>query len=102
VQTGKWSQVAVSYTNGAVVFYINGVLTKTVPETGNPIPLATQVNLAIGNEMPKTAYNFTDSNSSQYFYGASFFIGSLDDIRLYNTVLTDNQISSIYTMESPN
>jgi len=52
--------------------------------------------------MPKTAYNFTDASSSQYFYGASYFIGSLDDIRLYNTVLTDAQIHSIYTMESPN
>ena len=102
VQTAKWSQIAVSYTNGAVTFYINGVPTKTVPETGNPIPLAVITPMSIGNEMPKSAYNFTDSNSSQYFYGASFFIGSIDDIRLYNTVLTPTQISSIYTMESPN
>jgi len=102
VTTAVWSQIAVSYTTGAINFYINGVLKKTVAKTGNPIPLATPVNMSIGNEMPKTAYNFTDSNNSQYFYGASFFIGSLDDIRLYNIVLTDSQIKSIYTMESPN
>lgn len=102
VALSAWSQIAVTYTNGAVNFYINGVLTKNVSEAGNPTPLTTLVNLAIGNEMPKTAYNFTDSSSPQYFYGANYFIGSLDDIRLYNTVLTAAQIHSIYTMESPN
>ncbi|MFI5157973.1 MAG: LamG domain-containing protein [Sphingobacteriales bacterium] len=102
VALSVWSHLAVSYTNGAAKFYINGVLTKTVTEAGNPVPLASPVNLSIGNEMPKTAYNFTDSSSPQYFYGASYFIGSLDDIRLYNTVLTDAQVHSIYTMESPN
>jgi len=61
--------------------------------------LSSPVNLAIGNELPKSAYNLTDPNDPNYFYGASFFIGSLDDIRLYNTALSDAEILSIYTIE---
>lgn len=102
VAIGTWSQIAVSYTSGTVTFYINGALVKTVISPGNPLPLSTIVNLAIGNEMPKSAYNFTDSSSPQYFYGASYFMGSIDDLRLYNKVLTDSEVHSIYIMESPN
>ena len=32
--------------------------------------------------------------------GGSFFMGALDDIRIYNTALTDAQGLSIYTDES--
>ncbi|MCR8559579.1 LamG domain-containing protein [Mucilaginibacter sp. BJC16-A38] len=102
VAIGTWAQVAVSYTSGTATFYINGVLTKTVSSPGTPIPLPTIVNLAIGNEMPKGGYNFTDSSSPQYFYGASFFMGSIDDMRLYNKVLTDAEVHSIFIQESPN
>jgi len=101
VPIGTWTQIAVSYTNGTAVFYINGAVTKTVSSSGTPIPLGTIVNLAIGNEMPKGGYNFTDSNSSQYFYGASFFMGSIDDVRLYNKVLSVAEVHSIYIMEQP-
>jgi len=52
-----------------------------------------------GNELPKGAYNLTDSSDPNYFYGASYFIGSLDDIRFYNTALTDAEVLSIYTNE---
>ncbi|MCC8426316.1 LamG domain-containing protein [Mucilaginibacter sp. UR6-11] len=102
VPIGTWTHVAVSYTNGTVVFYINGVVVKTVSSPGTPLPLPVITNLAIGNEMPKTAYNFTDSSSSQYFYGASYFMGAIDDMRLYNKVLSVSEVHSIYVMEQPN
>jgi hypothetical protein len=101
VQVNVWSQVAVSFTNGTMVFYINGKVSKTVTANGNPIPIGTITNLSIGNEMPKEAYNFTNTSSPNYFYGASYFMGSIDDVHLYNTVLTPTQINSLYTMEQP-
>lgn len=101
ITLGVWSQVAVSYTNGTMNFYINGALTKSVAVIGNPVPVAVQVPLSIGNEMPKSGYNFTDSSSPQYFYGASYFIGSLDDIRLYNKVLSAAEVHSLYVMDQP-
>jgi hypothetical protein len=102
VQLNTWSQVIVTFTNGAANFYINGVLVKTVVEAGNLIPVKTLVNICIGNELPKSAYNFTDTSNPNYFYGASFFMGALDDIRVYNKVLSAAEVNSLYVMESPN
>ncbi|MHB1921002.1 MAG: LamG domain-containing protein [Chitinophagaceae bacterium] len=95
-----WTHAAVSYTNGTMKFYINGQLVKTAAVSGVPLTLTSPVNLSIGNELPKDAYNLTDPNSPNAFYGGDFFIGSLDDIRFYNTALTDAEILSIYTIES--
>lgn len=95
-----WRHVAVSYTNGTMKFYIQGQLVKTAAVTGVPVTLSSPVDLVIGNELPKDAYNFTDSNDPNYFWGGDYFIGSLDDIRFYNTVLTDAEVLSIFTDEN--
>ena len=92
-----WTHAAVSYTSGAMKFYINGALVKTVNVTGVPLTLATPVNLAIGNQLPKSVYTLTPSDFQ--YGGESFFTGSLDEIRFYNTALTDAEILSIYTIE---
>jgi hypothetical protein len=98
----KWTQVIASYTTGAMKFYINGVLIKTVAKTGNPAALPSPINLSIGNELPKSDYNFTDSSNPNYFWGANYLIGSLSDVRIYNKVLSDAEANSLYVMESPN
>jgi hypothetical protein len=103
VQLNVWSQIVASFEgNTAVTFYINGVFVKTVAVVGNLAPPKTIVNACIANELPKSAYSFTDTSSPNYFYGANYFQGSLDDIRLYNIVLTASQVNSLYVMESPN
>ncbi len=96
-----WTQVGVSYTNGTMKFYVNGALVKTQSVSGTLVTLNNPVPIAIGNELPKDTYSLTDGSSEYAFYGASFFIGSMDDIRFYNTALTDAEMQSIYTMESP-
>jgi len=101
VQLNTWSQLIVTFTPGTIVFYINGKLVKSVTTTGNLIAPKTIVNVCIGNELPKTAYNFSDTSNPNYFYGASYFQGSLDDIRLYNKVLSDAEVNSLYVMEQP-
>lgn len=95
-----WAHVAVTFSPGTEKFYINGRLIKTVVVTGTPVAVPSTVDLAIGNELPKSLYNLTDTNDPHYFWGADFFIGALDDIRFYNTALTDAQVLSIYTDES--
>jgi hypothetical protein len=97
---GVWRHVAVSYTPGTEKFYIQGQLVKTAAITGVPLKVSSTINLAIGNELPKSAYNLTNSSDPNYFYGGDFFIGSLDDVRFYNTALSDAEILSIYTDES--
>ncbi len=100
VSPNTWTHLAISYTDGTMKFYMNGDLKKTWTNTpGAALTLSSPVDLSIGNEMPKQFYNITDNTSPNYFYGASFFIGSLDDIRFYNTTLTDAEVLSIYTIE---
>jgi hypothetical protein len=101
VQLDKWTQVIASYTNGTEKFYINGELVKTANITGDPTTLVSPPNLAIGNEMPKSGYNFADPSSPNAYYGGNFFIGTIDDVHLYNKVLSDNEVKSLYTMEQP-
>lgn len=102
VPLGTWVQAAVTYDNANSVakFYLNGALVKTDPnKVGPPITLSTPYNITIGNEMPKSKYNITDSNDPDYYYGPDYFIGALDDVRFYNAALSDNDILSIYTEE---
>jgi len=101
VTLGVWTQVVASYTNGTEKFYINGALVKTANVTGDPTTLVSPPPLAIGNELPKSAYNFTDPNSPNAYYGANYFMGSIDDVHLYNKVLSDTEVKSLYTMEQP-
>ena len=97
---GVWRHVAVSYTPGTEKFYIQGKLVKTATVTGTPLPVSSAINIAIGNELPKENYNLVNSSDPNYFYGGDFFIGALDEVRFYNTALTDAEILSIYTDES--
>jgi hypothetical protein len=90
----------VSFTPGTEKFYVQGRLIRTVAVTGTPIPVPSGIDLTIGNELPKSVYNLTNSSDPNYFWGADYFMGALDDIRIYNTALTDAQILSIYTDES--
>ncbi len=94
-----WTYAAVTYTNGTMNFYINDKQVKSAAISGVPLTLDSPVNLAIGNELPKDVYNLTDPNSPYAFYGANFFIGSLDDVRFYNIALSQAEILSIYTIE---
>ena len=97
---GVWRHVAVSFTPGTEKFYIQGKLVSTATVTGTPLPVSSLINLAIGNELPKENYNLSNSTDPNYFYGGDYFMGALDEVRFYNTVLTDAEILSIYTDES--
>lgn len=100
VPVGQWVHVAVTYSNGSEKFYINGTLTKTWTNvTGNVIPPSPGVNLTIGNEMPKSNYQLGTNGDNEY-WGTDAFYGYIDDVRFYNTQLSDSQIKSIYTIES--
>ncbi|HEY4208877.1 MAG TPA: LamG domain-containing protein [Puia sp.] len=100
VASNTWTQLAVSYTDGTMKFYVNGELKKTWTNTpGGAVTLPSPVDLSIGNEMPKQYYNLTDNTTPNYFWGASYFIGGMDDIRMYNKVLTDAEVNSIYVIE---
>lgn len=96
-----WTQIGASYTDGTMKFYVNGSLVKMQTINGALVSLDGPVPVSIGNELPEGTYNVTDPSSEYAFYGANYFIGSIDDIRFYNTVLTDAEVQSIHTQEAP-
>jgi hypothetical protein len=97
-----WVHVAVSYDNdnSTAKFYLNGALVRTITnKVGPPVTVNSSYNLCIGNEMPKNKYNLDDDNDPDYYWGPDNFVGTLDDVRFYNTALTDKEVLSIYTSE---
>jgi Concanavalin A-like lectin/glucanases superfamily/Bacterial Ig-like domain (group 2) len=74
--TNAWTHLAMTYDGDALLLYVNGVLVSNLPQTGN---IATSANpLQIGG----------DSIFGQYFSGV------IDEIRVYNTTLTQGEIQS--------
>ena len=75
-----WTHVAVTRTVAGVAnFYVNGALNGTADQPSGT-PEAGTGNVKIGN---RTAGDYT-------------FAGKIDDLRVYNKVLTTAQISAIY------
>jgi len=105
VAVNTWTHVASSYVDGTMKFYINGKLIKTYTDVTGALTAAPQnVNLAIGQQLPKDVYNSkpTGGQAADYFqyYSAAYYKGRLDDIRIYNRALSDAEVGSIYTIES--
>ena len=87
--------------------YINGTLLKSWPDaTGDLAPVKSNINLVIGQDLPNSIYDETnkdnnaDGNNFYRPYGG-YFIGALDEVRIYNVALSDTQVKSIYNAEKP-
>jgi len=79
IQTGEWTHVAAVYTPGNQKLYINGEL---VGEASGTISLNTEKYLSIGAGR-------TDMPAGDYFY-----VGKIDDVRLYNHALSEDDIKA--------
>lgn len=98
---GAWYHVVVTFGGGHTIFYVNGVMVKdwdNTPGTGISLSGA-PINLTIGQDLPTDKYSDVEGD----FYGAwgGYFKGSMDEVRIYNTVLTGTQITSLYNIEKP-
>jgi len=99
---GAWYHVVVTFGGGHMVFYVDGVKVKDwddTPGTGINIS-ADPVNLTMGQDLPTSVYS-EDDTSPFYVNWGGYFKGSLDEVRFYNTVLTDTQALSLYNIEKP-
>lgn len=80
-----WRNIAVTYGNTNLTIYIDGVLDSTTSINTNPNVI--QDNFCIGAQ-----YNSTNSQSN-------FFKGDIDEFRLWNISLNQNQIQYIMNQE---
>lgn len=86
VSTGSWQHIAATfdYTNKIIRLYYNGVLDVTsAAVTWGAAP--TSATNSLGFNM-----------GSQHGGGSEFFDGSIDDARVYNRLLSDNEIKTIF------
>ncbi|RLD23918.1 MAG: hypothetical protein DRI71_04085 [Bacteroidetes bacterium] len=106
----EWYHLAVSFGDGEMVFYVDG--TETARHEVLPIAdmaTVTEHNLAIG--VGSARYADSDANYGEETHEdyhiipaawGGYFHGSIDELRIYKTVLSPTQVQSIYDVEKPN
>lgn len=85
--SADWQHFAVTYSPDEVAFYRNGELVTTCPSTGG--------NLVENNAHAPFLIGLMSPDRELYFEG------DLDEIRLYNTVLSESEIYSVFNLEKP-
>jgi len=98
-----WYHLAVSFGGEEMAFYVNGVNTITHTDLPGNLATVTGHNLAFGvgsSKYADTADNYDVDKIIPVAWGG-YFHGRLDEVRMYNTVLTETQILSIYNLEKP-
>ncbi len=101
---GKWYHMAVTYKSGEMNFYVDGTLIKSwTDKVGDPVAVKSSINMTIGQDLPTSLYqnNEKDDADGNNFNGpwGGYFTGDMDDIRIYNAVLSATQVKSVYNAE---
>ena len=97
----KWTHVAGSYdpASGLKVF-INGKLEGEIKTTG-PITPAQGVDLLLGLSHTRTAPIRTERKYSQSFQSPMLIDGLLDEVKIYNKGLTEEEVAQAYAAVQP-
>jgi hypothetical protein len=83
--TNQWNQVVMLRSAGAAMFYVNGI-----PSTNTFLATPTA---------PPTAFEIGSAGYPSY--GESlFFVGAVDDVRVYNRALSSNEVQELYEYEA--
>ena len=91
-----WYHLAVSFGSGHMIFYINGVMIKdwdNVPDAAILNISTEPVDLSFGQDLPTDVYE--DDGIHNVAWGG-YFKGKLDDLGLWNRVLSSQEIASLY------
>lgn len=107
IKAGEWNHIVVSVnkTTKELKIYVDGTLTKTWTETDKGIgPLLQTLEdpqpfiiggVATDDELAANFMEWTTADNLGYFKGA------IDELKIYNIVLTDGQVSKLYNDEKP-
>jgi hypothetical protein len=96
----KWINIAVSYdeTSSTFKIYINGSILATKTQAGyGPLHFQLASNMVFGTVQFQTNPSLTSATTSQPW--ASYLTGQLDEVRIYNKALSDNDVSAIVKLE---
>jgi hypothetical protein len=114
VTLSAWHHLVVTFTDGKMIFYIDGFAVKTWTDlSGAQASISAKpYNLVFGQDFPTDKYssdangtNFNNASSPDYHViplaWGGYYHGYLDEIRIYKSVLTQAQVTSIYNLEKP-
>lgn len=97
---GKWNNIAVSYdqTTSTYKIYVNGskLATQVIPGNG-PITFQNAGKMVFGTVHFQTTPSLTSATGKQDW--ASYLTGQLDEVRIYNKALSDEEIGSLSKLE---
>ncbi len=86
IPSNQWTHIVVTYDNTSTsndpIFYVNGMATSSIEQTA---PTGTHVN--------ESAYDVRLGGSDNSFRQ---YIGTLDDVRIYNRILSADEIQKLY------
>lgn len=91
IDTVKWSMLTITYqvSKQKITFYINGVFDSSVVNIASP-NAQTTAKLHIGNN---SLVDIPTAGAPNYFLK-----GKLDDIRIYNRIISTSEINKLYTL----
>jgi len=103
LELDTWYHLTVTFGNGNMIFYLNGTESQAWDNTpGTALP-NTDNALVFGRDTDEYAED--DSNYDNDLIiplpWGGYFHGAMDDVRIYNTILTSAQVQSIYDLEKP-
>jgi len=96
----SWVHIAVSYdaASSTFKFYLNGNVAATSVATGfGPIHFTNTGKMVFGCVQFQTDPSLTSATGSQPW--ASYLTGALDEVRIYNTALSDADVNALVKLE---
>ena len=97
---GNWSNHTLTYDAGSstLTYYINGAAVTSAPAgwTG-PIQFPSTGGLAFGTVQFMTTPSLTTTHGAEPW--ASYLTGLMDEVRIYNVALSDNDVNSLVKLE---
>jgi len=97
----RWTHVAATYdAKTGLKVYLNGKPAGTLSTTG-PITPANGVDLLMGLSHTKTYPTRTERNFSKTFLSPMFLDGLLDEVKIHNKALTDEEVAQACAAAQP-
>jgi|AntRauTorckE6833_2_1112554.scaffolds.fasta_scaffold00127_3 hypothetical protein len=101
LELDQWYHIGVTVGDGNMTFYVNGTQTQKWDDVPGAMQSESTNDLVFGvdsDEYADNADNYDEDQIIPLAWGG-FFHGYMDEVRMYNTILTESQVSSIYELE---
>ena len=103
LEVGQWYHLAVSAGDGNTTFYINGAQVEQWDDTpGTMFPDSSHdLTFGVGSSQYAATTDNYDTDGIIPAEWGGYFHGAVDEIRIYKTILSATQVTSIYNAEKP-